>query len=48
MITYARQQSIGFAWVALMASTAAIRPWRALDAQGEVFVGEVHMINGFI
>jgi SRSO17 transposase len=43
MITHARQQGIGFAWVGFdgfYGSAPAFR--QALDDQGEVFVGDVH------
>lgn len=43
MITHARQQSIGFAWVGFDGFYGSDPAFlRALDAQGEVFVGEVH------
>jgi SRSO17 transposase len=43
MITHARQQGIGFAWVGLDGFYGSDPAFlRALDDQGEVFVGDVH------
>lgn len=43
MITHARQQRIGFAWVGFDGFYGSDPAFlRALDAQGEVFVGDVH------
>jgi SRSO17 transposase len=43
MITHARQRGIGFAWVGLDGFYGSDPAFlRALDAQGEIFVGDVH------
>ena len=43
MITHARQQGIGFAWVGVDGFYGSAPAFlRALDDQGEVFVGDVH------